>query len=543
MKRLLQALVLLFSGALLAQSGPVVEVFAPQINAQVRITGCARDTQNRVVCAVVFESKAQTNQSVTVLQNTVRALAPDGTVYRGRFSAEGGTADDTKAVFSLPTGMRVNASLLFPNVPSGVTLFAQVTFGGLEFRGIPVAQGRETPTQAAPAPKPAPAEDLWTSWDRRLSVGPHHVLYVGKNGTVWAWGLNKDGQLGTGKTSEVELKPVKVQGLTDVVQVAAGARHSLALRRDGTVWAWGNNDRGQVGITPNPLVPHPVRGLTDVVAIRAGWNTSYALRRDGTLWAWGWGRFGVLGVGDFSDRAVPTQVQGLSGIKALPEGLFGDAVAGVLKEDGTVWVWGNNAFGLLGRGTSSSCSHWDPDKNILTWGWDPRRGQPAPIQVEGLKDVSQLAVGGTHFVALLKTGEVVAWGLTHRGQAGVFDNFCAPITKVPDLRDVVRIGAGGIISSALTRDGTLWGWGAHTSWDGKGLFGMLGIGPVKRDWERPVPPIGMDGVVFWKQWDTTFAVKTDGTVWAWGRNDYGQVGNGAREHVHTPIQIKLPDTP
>jgi alpha-tubulin suppressor-like RCC1 family protein len=291
---------------------------------------------------------------------------------------------------------------------------------------------------------------------------------VGKDGTVWAWGLNKDGQLGIGKTSEAEPKPVKVQGLTDVVEVAAGWRHSLALRRDGTVWAWGNNDHGQLGITPNPLVPYPVRGLTDVVAIRAGRDTSYALRRDGTLWAWGSGEWGRLGVGDFADRPLPTQVQELSGIKALPKGIFGDGVAAVQKEDGTVWVWGNNAHGLLGTG--QGCARWYDG-----WGWN--QGQPTPVQMEGLKDVAQLAVGGRHFVALLKTGEVVAWGLSHRGQAGVFNERCAPITKIPDLRDVVRIQAGGIISSALTRDGTLWAWGTHTSWDGGGVFWHAGHRP------------------------------------------------------------------
>jgi alpha-tubulin suppressor-like RCC1 family protein len=311
-------------------------------------------------------------------------------------------------------------------------------------------------------------------------------------------------------------------------------RHSLALRRDGTVWAWGNNDHGQLGITPNPLVPYPVRGLTDVVAIRAGRDNSYALRRDGTLWAWGSGRWGMLGVSDFADRPLPTQVQGLSGIKALPQGIFGDDVAAVLKEDGTVWVWGNNTHGLLGTG--QGCFRFDR-------GWDWGQGQPTPVRVEGLKGVAQLAVGGAHFVALLKTGEVVAWGLSHRGQAGVFNEYCAPITKVPDLRDVVRIQAGGITGSALTRDGTLWTWGAHTSWDGRVFLGLLGIGPVRRDWERPVSPIGMDGVIFWKGWDTTFAVKGDGTVWVWGRNEYGQIGNGSRENQHTPIQIKLPDMP
>ncbi len=261
---------------------------------------------------------------------------------------------------------------------------------------------------------------------------------------------------------------------------------SLALRRDGTVWAWGENDHGQVGITPNPLVPYPVRGLTDVVAIRAGENASYALRRDGTLWAWGSGEWGRLGVGDFADRPLPTQVQGLSGIKALPQGIFGGNVAAVLKEDGTVWVWGNNTHGLLVTG--QGCSPWYSDSS---WYWD--RGQPTPVQVEGLKDVAQLALGYAHFVALLKTGEVVAWGLSHRGQAGVFNEYCAPITKVPDLRDVVRIQAGSLISSALTRDGTLWTWGAHTSWDGRGFGACWASARSGGTGSGPCPPLAWTG--------------------------------------------------
>ncbi|WP_347241856.1 hypothetical protein [Thermus sp.] len=537
MKRLFLAWAAALLGALAWGQGAVVEVEAPQINAKVRLVGCTRDREARVVCQVVFQSLAQTNQTVTVLQSTVRALGPDGTLYAGRLSVEGGTADETKVVFGFPTGARVNGYLLFPDVPPGVNLFPLVTLGGLSFRGIPVAAGQAPSAPAAAEPSPsAPGEDLWASWDRRLSVSPLHVLYVAKDGTVWAWGRNDFGQLGIGKTSEAEPQPVKVQGLTDVVAVAAGWHHSLALRRDGTVWAWGKNDHGQLGITPNPLVPYPVRGLTDVVAIRAGFDTSYALRRDGTLWAWGWGRFGILGTGDFADRPLPTQVQGISGIKALPQGVFGDAVAGVLREDGTVWVWGHSRHGLLGTG--EGCAFWQS-------GWEENLGQATPVQVKGLKDVAQLAVGGGYFVALLKTGEVVAWGTSHRGQAGVFNDYCAPITKVPDLRDVVRVQAGGIVSSALTRDGTLWMWGMHTSWGGPqgGFLGMLGIGPVQRDWDRPVPPIGMDGVVFWKGWDTTFAVKRDGTVWAWGRNDYGQIGNGTRENQPVPIQVKLPDAP
>ncbi|WP_234554929.1 RCC1 domain-containing protein [Thermus caliditerrae] len=337
--------------------GPRVEVVASTINAKVKVPGCTRDANGQVVCAVTFESQAQTNQSVVVLHSSVRAVAPDGFSYPGYLVVEGGTTDGTKTTFSLPAGGRANGRLVFPGVPQEVGVFPLMQLGGLEFRGLPVAgaapaqaepsgQAKQSTASAASAPLSRPSGNTWEAWEGRISLGPWHALYVAKDGTVWAWGRNQDGELGIGKKSEVELKPVRVQGLTDVVAVVAGHGHSLALRKDGTVWAWGQNDRGQVGPTANPLVPTQVRGLTDVVKIAAATQTSYALKRDGSVWAWGWGRWGMLGTGDFEDRLIPTQVKLPARVQAIS--VIAETVAAALDVDGAVYTWGNPWANQLG---------------------------------------------------------------------------------------------------------------------------------------------------------------------------------------------------
>ena len=136
--------------------------------------------------------------------------------------------------------------------------------------------------------------------------GTHTLAGLGNDGRVWSWGENGFLQLGDG-TSTDSLTPVLVNGITDVVAIAAGDFHSLALTSDGTVWAWGGNNRGQLG---NPglvqsATPVQVAGLTDVVAIAAGSEHSIALKADGTMWSWGRNDFGQLGDGSGSDRHAP----------------------------------------------------------------------------------------------------------------------------------------------------------------------------------------------------------------------------------------------
>ncbi|RYZ44304.1 MAG: RCC1 repeat-containing protein, partial [Myxococcaceae bacterium] len=169
-------------------------------------------------------------------------------------------------------------------------------------------------------PAPAPAEEssdpgvaraavtapMWTV----VRAGQLHSLGLQADGTVWAWGYNRYGQLGNNTTTD-RLAPVKVTGLTGVVvDIAAGNEHSVAVKADGTVWAWGRNDLGQLGdnTTTQRLKPVKVSGLTGVMAVAAGYRYSLALKTDGTVWAWGDNASGKLGDGTRVRKLIPVQV-------------------------------------------------------------------------------------------------------------------------------------------------------------------------------------------------------------------------------------------
>ena len=170
------------------------------------------------------------------------------------------------------------------------------------------------------------------------------------DGTVWAWGYNEHGELGDGTTT-TRLSPVPVAGLSNVVAVAGGQFHSLALKRDGTVWAWGSNGNGQLGdgTLTQRLTPVRVVGLTDVVAIAAGQRHSYALKSDGTVWAWGYNASGQLGDATTTPRSTPMRVGTLPAIGAIGTG---DSHGLAIGDDLSAWTWGNNFWGQIGDGTT-----------------------------------------------------------------------------------------------------------------------------------------------------------------------------------------------
>jgi hypothetical protein len=206
----------------------------------------------------------------------------------------------------------------------------------------------------------------------QVAAGTFHSLAVRSDGTVWAWGANNGGQLGDGTTTNRSV-PVQVTGLTGVTQVAAGTFHSLAVRSDGTVWAWGNNLHGQLGdgTTTNRSVPVQVTGLSGVTQVAAGWGQSLAVKSDGTVWAWGYNLQGELGDGTTTDSPVPVPVAGLSGVvQVAATGGIGGGESLAVKSDGTVWAWGIHIGSV-------------------------------PVQVAGLSGVTQLAAGvGGHILAL-----------------------------------------------------------------------------------------------------------------------------------------------
>ena len=209
---------------------------------------------------------------------------------------------------------------------------------------------------------------------RSVASGESYNIALKADGTVWAWGCNEYGQLGNGMSGSGTEKaiPVQVKGaagngyLTNVVAVAAGDSHSMALKSDGSVWTWGRNNYGQIGNAAsgddmNETTPVQVKGvngngyLAGIVDIAIGYNHSMALKTDGTVWAWGRNARGELGNGTTTQSTVPVQVKGESGIGYLSDVVSIAAGADhsiALKSDGTVWAWGNGVAGQLGDGTS-----------------------------------------------------------------------------------------------------------------------------------------------------------------------------------------------
>jgi hypothetical protein len=184
-----------------------------------------------------------------------------------------------------------------------------------------------------------------------IAAGYDYGLAVRQDGSIWAWGNNALGQLGDGSTAN-RSTPVQVQGLSGVKAVSGSTGgHSVALKLDGTVWAWGYNFFGQLGdgSETNRSTPVQVQGLSGVMAISAGLGHTLAVKQDGSVWAWGSNVFGELGDGTTTSRRTPIQVQGLTGVTAIAASSMAHSVA--LKQEGTVWSWGHNGFGQLGDGT------------------------------------------------------------------------------------------------------------------------------------------------------------------------------------------------
>ena len=266
-----------------------------------------------------------------------------------------------------------------------------------------------------------------------VAAGGAHTAVIRKDGSVWAWGRNSYGQLGNAATTD-SLAPVQVKAaggegyLTDVTVVAAGFHYTLAMTANGSVWAWGRNRNGQLGsgTTADSAVPVRVRGaggqgyLADVTAIAPGWDHTIALKKDGTVWAWGMSWNGLLGNGQETDSTVPVQVKGTEGEEYLTDVVAISANwrhSLALKKDGTVWAWGRNQEGQLGNGTMVPAAwKFDPDLSLYEY---------TPVQVRGvggedyLTGIAGIAAAAGHNVAVKTDGTVFVWGSNNNDQLGL----------------------------------------------------------------------------------------------------------------------------
>jgi alpha-tubulin suppressor-like RCC1 family protein len=367
-----------------------------------------------------------------------------------------------------------------------------------------------------------------------------HSLAAKRDGTAWAWGDNYYGQIGNDSTTDVDV-PVQVKGpigvdyLQNVVAVAAGGWHSLALKSDGTVWAWGYNFYGQLGNDSGTDVDRPVQvkgengvgNLIGVVAIAAGDYSSYAVKSDGSVWAWGNNFNGQLGNGSYNNSDTPVRVLDIwepspgymSGVVAISAG---SAHCLALKNNGTVRSWGYNANGQLGLGNTTQSQY---GRKVLNTAGSAE-----------LNNVIAISAGNFHSMALQSDGNgtVLTWGYDGAGQLGNGSGVTADKTLpiAPGLTGIKVIAAGGQYSMAAEADGSLFVWGANN-------HGQLGTGnttPQHSPYELSLSsvtaaaPVGSSA-------SHSFAVTPDGTLRAWGNNFDGQLGIDSTSPQYLPVGL------
>jgi len=376
---------------------------------------------------------------------------------------------------------------------------------------------------------------LPASW-AYLSAGRTHTVAIGTDGSLWAWGGNRSGQLGDGTTTD-RLSPVRIGADYDWTSVSAGRHrwdsHTAALRTDGSLWVWGGNVHGQLGngmgenwddSRANSAVPIQIAPDYKWVSVSAGHTHTLAIRNDGTLWIWGMtgsAANGLRSLNPIFHGDAPVQLGEETNWMSVSAG---DIYNAAIKTDGSLWGW---------RG---DIEHW--------WYESITIRNDTPIQIETATDWVSVSAGMANALAIRADGSLWGWGRNDAGQLGdgtrTYRDVPVQIETSSNRTPSswASVVSGHFHTVALKADGSLWTWGVN-------VYGQLGDGTGGHGWgdrsdDRHSPVrIGMDydWVCIAASSGRTLAAKADGSLWAWGNNQWGQLGDGTTITRLRPVRI------
>lgn len=384
------------------------------------------------------------------------------------------------------------------------------------------------------------------------------------NGTLWTWGFNNDGQIGTGTTAMIVESPVQVGSDTDWALVAVGPWTTAAIKTNGTLWTWGYNNSGELGLGDrnDRSVPTQVGALSDWSKISIGESFMVAVKSDNSLWSWGGsGNGGVLGNTSVSGkRSSPMQVGALLNWSKV---VCGPRSTAAIKTDGTLWTWGIGLTNQLGTGGSSTVSSpvqigtdtgWTfVSKGMSSglgiiggalWGWgnnaDGQLGQgvktirSVPVVMPGATDWAYVTVGQYDTLGIRTDGSLWVWGTSSEEfNFHGMSNYAEKLSPVRIGSDtdwsMVEIGEQGVLA---LKGGKLWSWGRPF----KGALGHVVLSPRQ-----------LGSLTTWTDVSAanyhTAALQSNGTLWAWGYNNDGQIGTGgAYEGDALPVKVGTAST-
>tara|TARA_B100000427_G_scaffold292491_1_gene269917 strand:- start:40 stop:1233 length:1194 start_codon:yes stop_codon:yes gene_type:complete len=349
--------------------------------------------------------------------------------------------------------------------------------------------------------------------------------------TMWAWGRNESGQLGlnTGPGDQgSRSSPTQIGTLQTWKSISYGA----AIRSDNTLWCWGNYSFGQLGNNKSHPSPAPNRNKSSPVQVPGSWSTAVgalgvaqsnyrlAMKTDGTMWGWGSNGYGQLGQNNRTNRSSPVQING-SGWGTGYMNLACDNGVFSIKTDGTLWALGGNGVGTLGVNDTNSRS--------------------SPVQVGTDTNWNTVSTRFNAVIATKTDGSLWGWGNNDIGQLGQNDktNYSSP-KQIPGTWS--NGTAGYSYTIATKTDGTLWAWG----WNGAGALGnnQAQTSPSGPGFKAKSSPVQIGSNTNWDKPIQAFhytgasgAFKTDGSLWMWGDNGYGEGGGNDTTQRSSPTQV------